>query len=74
MVLLQFYAFQCDFKVDFLIKIFEFSRQKSAIESSKSLNSSYSLISDSNKSMSDVLEEFKDGGSLNHYNPDGVSF
>ena len=28
---------------------------------------------DSNKSMSDVLLEFKDGGRLRSYNPDGVS-
>jgi len=30
-------------------------------------------FTDSNKSMGDVLPEFKDGGRLRTYNPDGVS-
>ena len=31
------------------------------------------LLLDSNKSMSDVLEEFQEGGRLSNYNTDGVS-
>ena len=32
------------------------------------------LISDSNKSMADVLTEFEDGGRLSSYSVDGVRF